>query len=265
MALVFAAFTPHTPLIIPHIGKEHRALLPKTENAFVQLANELYASRPETIIIISAHGQLLPDAFTINQSPSFSVAFHDFGDVVTKLSYKGDIGFAHHLREQLQINEKIILTTDVDLDHGVGVPLYMLMPPFGKSQPHIIPIMYSMLDFERHYSFGMKLQQEICNTTKRIAVIASGELSHRLTKKSPAGYSAKGIEFDQQIQTLLAANKPQKIVSLPPALVEQAGECGFRSLLILLGILNSVNYRPNIMSYEAPFGIGYLAAHFPLA
>jgi aromatic ring-opening dioxygenase LigB subunit len=265
MALTFAAFTPHTPLIIPHIGKEHVTLLEKTTESFEYLANELYASRPDTLIVISAHAQLLPEAFTINLSPAFNISFHDFGDVVTALQFRGDVGFAHHLKERLETSQQVIMSTNEDLDHGIGVPLFKLLEPFGKNPPKLIPIMYSLLSFEHHFSFGVKLQQEILNSTKRIAVLASGELSHRLTKKSPAGYSPKGAEFDNQIKDLLEKNQTKKLLELKPSFVEEAGECGFRSLLILLGILNSMNYSTKMLSYEAPFGIGYLTSYFPLS
>lgn len=264
MPLVFAAFTPHTPLIIPQIGKEHRSLLAKTEKSFSYLADELYSSRPDTILIISAHAELLPDAFTLNLNPSFTINFYDFGDVVTKLSFKSDVGLTHHIKEQLETNESIVLSSQEQLDHGIGVPLYSLLKSFGSQPPKIIPLMYSMLDFKRHFSFGIKLQQEILNSTKRIAVIASGELSHRLTKKSPAGYAPEGKKFDTELQEFLRKKDITAIVDMPMSLVKEAGECGFRSLLILLGILNSINYSVNLLSYEAPFGIGYLTGYFPL-
>jgi len=264
MALVFSAFTPHTPLLLPQIGKDHRSLLKQTAAAFDALQHELYAARPDTIFILSAHGELLPEAFTLNLNPVFTVSFYDFGDVVTKQTYKSDIGLTHHIKEQLETKLPITLVTNPTVDHGVGVPLYMLLEHFGTNVPKIVPIMFSMLDFDAHYSFGMHLQQEIINSTKRIAIIGSGELSHRLTKKSPAGYSPKGKEFDEQVKTLLEANKGPQLVKLPPSLVEQAGECGFRALLIQLGIMNSVNYKTQILSYEFPFGIGYLTVNFQL-
>lgn len=264
MALVFASFTPHTPLITPHIGKEHRSVLKKTDEAFNFLTNELYAAKPDTVLIISAHGDLLPNAFTLNLHPTFTVQFKDFGDLVTKQIYHSDIGLTHHLKEKLETREPITMISTEHVDHGVGVPLIRLLEPFKNFPPKIIPLMYSMLNFEAQYSFGVNLQEIILNSTKRIAVIASGELSHRLTKKSPAGYSPKGEEFDNRIISLLETNRAKDILKIDPTLVDEAGECGFRSLLILLGTINSMNYTSHVLSYEAPFGIGYLTANFYL-
>jgi len=265
MALVFVGFTPYTPLITPNIGKEHQSVLQKTEAAFTYLQNEIYAAKPDTVVIISAHGDILPEAFTLNLSPTFTVHLKEFGDLVTEKKFKGDVGFTYHIREGLETTIPLTLVSTEEVDHGVGVPLLKLLEPFNENTPKIVPVMYSMLNFDEHYSFGVHLQRFILNTTKRIAVVASGELSHRLTKKSPAGFSPRGAEFDQQVKNLLETNKTQLLPKLDSSLVEEAGECGFRSLLILAGILNSINFSTEVLSYEAPFGIGYLVANFKLS
>ena len=46
------------------------------------------------------------------------------------------------------------------------------------------------------------------------------------------------------------------------SLIDEAGECGYRSILILLGIFHELNYRIEVLSYEGPFGVGYLVANF---
>jgi len=43
-------------------------------------------------------------------------------------------------------------------------------------------------------------------------------------------------------------------------LVEEAGECGLRSFVIALGMLDGNSFKSEIISYEGPFGVGYLVA-----
>jgi aromatic ring-opening dioxygenase LigB subunit len=43
-------------------------------------------------------------------------------------------------------------------------------------------------------------------------------------------------------------------------LVQSAGECGLRSIVILMGALDGLKVKPEILSYEGPFGVGYLVA-----
>ncbi|GAI58233.1 unnamed protein product, partial [marine sediment metagenome] len=46
----------------------------------------------------------------------------------------------------------------------------------------------------------------------------------------------------------------------------EAGECGLRSFCFLLGILEAsgIAWQPEILSYQGPFGVGYLVANFKL-
>ena len=52
------------------------------------------------------------------------------------------------------------------------------------------------------------------------------------------------------------------ILNLDEDLIEHAGECGLRSIVILLGALQGLSATPHILSYEGPFGVGYLVASF---
>ena len=54
------------------------------------------------------------------------------------------------------------------------------------------------------------------------------------------------------------------LLKLDPDFIDEAGECGLRSLIILFGILNSIEYTPEVYSYEGPFGVGYLAVNFKI-
>ena len=69
--LVFAGISPHPPLLIPEIGKENLKFVNKTTGALKKLAEELYSTHPETIVIISPHGPMMADAFVFNLSPKF--------------------------------------------------------------------------------------------------------------------------------------------------------------------------------------------------
>lgn len=263
--LVFAGISPHPPLLIPEIGKENLKFVDKTIKGLKELAKELYASQPETIIIISPHGPLLSDAFTLNLNQKFNINFEDFGDLHTRIELLGDIGLTHHYKEIMETEIPVILTSQENLDHGCGVPLYFLTENLDKKKIKIIPVFYSLLDFNTHYQFGRKLQEDILNDTKRIAVVASGDLSHRLTLSAPAGYSHWAKKFDETLIKKIKEKDIKGIMNLDREFIEEAGECGLRSFIILFGILNSINYKPEILSYEGPFGVGYLVVNFHLS
>lgn len=262
MSLVFCAISPHPPVLIPAVGKENLKQLKKTAKAFALLEEELYGSQPETIIIISPHGPLQSEAFTMDLNSEFTADFSDFGDFDTSLTFKGDLGLAYLIREKLETKAPLQLTSENKLDHGTAVPLYFLTRHLPEIK--IIPLYYSGLDREQHFYFGQLLNKEIARSKTRVAVIASGDLSHRLTLDAPAGYSPKGKKFDQKLIKLLEGKETEEILKIDHALTAEAGECGLKSIIILLGILSGVNCQPQLLSYEAPFGVGYLIMNFKL-
>jgi AmmeMemoRadiSam system protein A len=51
---------------------------------------------------------------------------------------------------------------------------------------------------------------------------------------------------------------------LDPVLLEKAAECGFRSVIMLLGTLDQCEFQVRVHSYQGPFGVGYGVASFRL-
>jgi MEMO1 family protein len=262
MSLVFAGIVPHPPILIENIGKENLEHLENTKKAFDFLEQELYSSKPDTIILISPHGPIQPNAFTMNLSPKFTVNFEEFGDFATKLEMEGDVGLAHQIKEKIEVKTPFQAISEEKLDHGCGVPLFMLTKNIKTTK--IIPIYYSGLDYNAHYLFGKNLKNELLKSKKRVAIIASGDLSHRITKNAPAGYSPKGAKFDRKLIDFLTKKKVKNILEMNHDLIHEAGECGLKAIAILMGVLEEVDCRPEKISYEAPFGVGYLVMNFRL-
>lgn len=261
MSLVYAAITPHPPLLIPSIGKDVLKKLDKTKAAMEKMEEELYLAKPDVVIILSAHGCYFADAFTINVSPEYHTDLKEFGDLVTKLNFKGEMNLSSAIREKTK-EEKIPTTmiTEPTLDHGSAIPLFYLTQHLPEVK--ILPIGFSNLDWKTHLDFGYLIKEKILDSNKRVAVIASGDLSHALTTNSPAGFNPAGTKFDEKIQELLAHKNVSGMLQLEADFVNNASECGFRTFLILMGILKNVDYTYRQHSYEAPFGVGYLTANF---
>jgi len=62
----------------------------------------------------------------------------------------------------------------------------------------------------------------------------------------------------------LLKNKARDILDIDQDLVAGAGECGLKSILILLGIMDGIKHDPKLLSYEYPFGVGYMVMDFKL-
>jgi len=261
MSLIFSSIVPHPPILIPEIGKENLRYLKNTQKAYEKLKIKLEKLKPETIIIIS-HNNIQENIFTINLSPRFKANFEEFGNFSVKKEWKGDLGFSAKLSESLETENNLSLVNNENINHAISIPLFLLTENLKNTK--IIPISFSGLNRQKHFEFGKLLKKEIINSEKKIAVVVSGDLSHRLNKKSPGGYSPKAKKFDKKIIDFLLKKKIKKILEIDEDIIRDAQEYGFKSILILLGILHNINFNPKLLSYEAPFGVGYLLMDFQL-
>ena len=260
--LVFACLVPHTPLLIPEVAKENLSLLSDTVKAYQFLEHELYATKPDLIIILSSHAQDTKETFSINQNPKLRVDFKKFGDFLTNLEFNNDIGFGYKIKEAAETKMPVFLSAEADLSYGFAVPLFYLTPHLPKIK--IVAINSAKLAAQTHLSFGEIIKEQIDSSSQRIAVVVAGDLSHRLHQDSPAGFSPRGQEFDQAIMKYLAQADLKSLVALDENLVKEAQECSWRSLLILTSIIKDFNFKAEKLSYQAPFGIGYLTFNFGL-
>lgn len=261
--LVFAAFMPHTPLLVESVGKDNRKKLKKTLQALHKLEEGLARAAPETVVIISAHPTTHATAFSINLHDPYRADLSRFGDLGTDRTFAPDLRLIDGLQRSLRrAGMPVTLDTDHALDHGATVPLLTLFA--DRPAPHVVAVTYSELGPKEHAAFGRALREAIEASNRRIAVIASGDLSHALNKKSPVEPRPEGKAFDDAVCQSVYTVSLSQLLNLEPALVEAAAECAYRPLLMLFGLLEKVAVKPKVLAYEAPFGVGYLTAEFVL-
>ncbi len=262
MPIIHSVITPHSPLLIPSIGKESNKLLEKTINSIKKIEENFYSTQIETLLVISSHSQRDDDTFSISMSEEFEINFKEFGDFANKKTLKGDTFLAHQIKKEIFGENKIRLINKKELNHGAGIPLYLLTENIKNIK--IVPFYCSESSLEEHFLVGEKIQKALMRSNRRIGVIASGDLSHKLTQNAPAGFSPKAIKFDQKIIEHLQNKKNQNLIETNPDLIEEVETEGLKSISLLMGVLNNLNYTPKLLSYEHPFGVGYLTMSFYL-
>lgn len=264
MSLIFGAFVPHSVQLIPNAGAaKDFSLLKKTRLSLEELEGELYTMQPDTLLIISPHSQITPKSFALNLAPEYTSDFSNFGINDIKLTFPGDAALVSAIKEKADaLDVPVNLISQTHLDYGVSVPLYYLTQHLPKIK--IIPISYSQLDYKKHFAFGEILRSVSIESNKRIAIIASGNLSHQLNANSPTGFTPEGPTLDQIILKILNNRNYQDLLKINPQITDAANECGLRSLLILIGALEKSKHETNVLSYESPLGIGNLVTHFCL-
>ncbi len=261
MPLVKACLLPHSPLLIPEIGRSNHAFLQKTLAAYQQIKSELVAAQVETLVIISPHGNLQEDSFIINCAPEMEINFQDFGFIPPKTIVKGDVPLADQLKTQLKTDLPLRSLSQINLDHGSAIPLYLLD---GFKSVIVSPA--EKLDLATHLEFGKKIGAVLANSPKKIGLIASGDLSHRLKRSAPGGYSPKGPKFDNKLIEYLSEPETaeENILKLDQRLILDASECGLKPIVVLLGAMSELTWEPDILAYQTDFGVGYLSIDFQL-
>lgn len=259
MKISFAALVPHSPLLIPEIAKDNYLLVAKTTAAYEKLTAELTASQPETIIVITPHAGNTGKNFSFNSANEFVTDFSELGFLATGRKFKSDLILLQTIKEKLRSDFPIQFLSSEKLDYASSIPLQILAKDLA--QPKIVQLSYSSGTPEEQFLFGKAIGKIIKEGSKNIAVIASGDLSHRLKRNSPAGYSPKGAKFDNKLIEYLNSEQPvENILKMDESIIKNAAECGLKSVLITLGILEGAETKIKTqgLAYQTELGIGYL-------
>ncbi len=265
--LSIVGIAPHPPIIIPEIGRGRLQEAQKTVDGMRALSRGIKAKQPEVLVLITPHGQVVRTGPAILSSARLSGDFGQFGFPNIKVEMETDRELVDILVEEAAGSPvKPVLLSEQDqtskggrlLDHGAMVPLYYLQEA-GVSVRGV-HITISLDSYQDLYQFGQAIKTAIDKRGVSTAVIASGDLSHRLKPGAPAGFNPRGKEFDQRLVDLISERRVGDILNMDQSLIEDAGECGLRPIIMALGILEQTGYDPEIFSYEGPFGVGYMVA-----
>ena len=257
--LVFSGIAPHPPIMVPEVGRESIANVVDSIAAMAELTKRVIDSGAETVILISPHAPLEVDSFVAYEGPEVTADFSNFSAPEIVFTAPVDEELLNAIRKAARSqNYEVTALRERDLDHGTAVPLYFLQRNGFRGR--VVSLGYSFLSNDDHLRFGSCIRNAVEEVGRRVAFIASGDLSHRLKPRAPAGYNPEAHVFDDQVVEALRSNVPQRIVEIDYSLRKLAGECGYRSMLVAIGASSNLPLSCEVLSYEAPFGVGYLVA-----
>jgi aromatic ring-opening dioxygenase LigB subunit len=247
---------PHPPLLIPEVGGTARGKIAATVSAMQKLAESV--GQPETIVVISPHADDFGRAHAVKTAVRLRGDFGRFRCPEAAYSYDNDVQFAELLLALAGDYRKISMVPDGGdvLDWGVLVPLSFLRPDRIVSLSVVGP-------YAEHRTLGQLVRRCAEELGRDTLFLASGDLSHALIHGAPAPYDPRGKLFDDEVVSLLGVGDFPGLTRIEPVLLEGAAECGLRSFVALGGFLgDDATVDPEILSYEGPFGVGYLVARF---
>jgi AmmeMemoRadiSam system protein A len=254
--------------MIPQIGGRELQQVTKTVEGMQQLAREIARRSPDVLVVITPHGNIFRDAISILGNPQLTGNLGQFGQSRLVYHHPNSLEFLEVLQIRAGADHiPVVAITSAedkhrlnpDLDHGIIVPLHYLEEAGLKDIP-LLAISYGMISLPELYRFGMLIREAADELGLKVVVLASGDMSHRLKSDGPYTFHPDGPVFDQQVKELISRGQTMELLRMPAELRDNAGECGYRSLVIMMGSLDGYDYKPYVFSYEGPFGVGYMVA-----
>jgi aromatic ring-opening dioxygenase LigB subunit len=252
---------PHPPIIVPEVGRGRERDASATVGGIDKIMKRLgKMGKPDRILLASPHQPYISGCLAINKTGFLKGSFASFGAPSITFDLRTDLDSADSLRGFLSaagVPVSFSESADMTRDQGSTVPLYFLKKAYGEL-PHVVLVSPIGLDAASAHGLGQALARfdDGCSW----GFIASGDLSHRLKPGAPAGFSPDGGRFDLAVVESVGKCDASIILNLPERVVEDAGECGMRSALALVGLVSSLGGKIDVLSYEGPFGVGYCNA-----
>jgi len=256
-----AVFMCHAPIVVPSMGGSRAECCKATTEAMQSAAEELANTKPDRVIVFNPHTICFPNAYTcIDMPSSIHGSFKAFGRPDLKAEFPSESRFYKYLARSATDNHFAIEIQEMEeLDHGAMVPLWFLQNAGFKGPVCVLGFPWRSTQ-EAHTEFGRFLRQACGRYEGRAAIIASGDGSHRLQHGAPSGYHPRACEFDKAFKELVETGELLNASRLPVDLRDLAAEDSSESMAIAAGAIGDTVPNARVLSYEAPFGVGYLVA-----
>ena len=258
MPILAGFMVPHPPLIVPAVGRGGEAEIEETTRAYERVAEEIAALKPETIIITSPHSIMYADYFHISPRDGAKGSFANFR--APEVSFREDydtelVEAICDLAAESDFPAGTMGERDRSLDHGTMVPLYFIEQKYRGFK--IVRIGLSGLPLEDHYRFGQMISKAVDQTGRRVVMVASGDLSHKLQDYGPYGYTPEGPEYDARIMDVMGRTAFGELLDFSDDFCDKAAECGHRSFVIMAGAMDGRAVKAEILSHQDVTGVGY--------
>ena len=260
MSILGAVMVPHPPIILPEIGRGEEKKIRATTEAYQKAMAFAASLQPETVIITSPHSVMYSDYFHISPGMDAEGDFRRFRARNVRIRADYDYELVHTLCgicDRDDFPAGTMGERDPGLDHGTMIPLYFLNQHLDPGSYRVVRIGLSGLPLTDHYQLGQKILEAVEKTDRRVVLIASGDLSHKLKKDGPYGLDENGPVYDERIMDVMGRAQFDELLDFDETFCERAAECGHRSFVIMAGALDGKAVRAHRLSHEGTFGVGY--------
>jgi hypothetical protein len=262
MPLVAAVACAHTPQLLVRPPTEDRALVLRVHAAFARIKGILAAARPDAIAVVA--GDHI-EGFFLDAVPALGVFV---GAEVSGRFGRYRYTFPVHeplaraiLEQGIERGFDLLYTQDVRLDYAFYVPLHFTMP---EPAVPIVPLYVNVYlppqpTPRRCYAWGQALRAILDARPERVALLASGGMSHF---PGTDRYDSPDYEFDRRLLQMLAEGRGPAAAALTGDELAKSGNVELRTWVTLLGAVGGV--RAEVLCYEPSWHHGNAVVAWPL-
>lgn len=259
MPIPCAVLMCHAPIVIPAIGQARAGQCARTTDAMRRAAARLVAHAPDVLVVVSPHAPRERTRWGVCADAALSGDFGRFGVPEVAAQLPGAPAAADALaRAAYDLRLATWNLPGRDLDHGSLVPLHFVREAGWSGPTLLVALPYPGTDTETMMGRAIAAAAEARG--ERWAVLASGDMSHRLLPDAPAGFHPRAREFDARFRECVAAGDLRSACDIDAGLRDLAAEDVVDSCAVAAGAVDFDTTGHELLAYEGPFGVGYLEA-----
>jgi AmmeMemoRadiSam system protein A len=244
MSTCFSALMCHAPIVVPAVGGARGELCARTTRAMREVAERAVASAPDRLVLVSPH------------TPRHLIAWGAWTG-----RHRGDLAAfgAPEVAVELPDAPEVAAAVGAEpvqgteLDHGAMVPLAFLWEAGWRGPTALLGLPWDEApDSEA-------VGRAVAALPGRTAVIASGDMSHRLKPGAPSGFDPRAQGFDDAFVAGLRAEDWAAAAAAEQRSI--AAEDVVDSARVAMAAAPGPR-NAEVLSYEGPWGVGYTEAVF---
>lgn len=272
MALTYACIAPHGSELIPSLAKPGEKRFSETRKGMRVLASSIVATKPDTIVIASPHNLRLVNNIAVVVSENSTGTLRTAPKRAVTVKAKCNVELAKELLNAARAKSLPVVgvnygtfegpTSDVPMDWGTLVPLWFVLQEKRLRTRILIVAPSREIPIQQNVDFGIVLAKVLKRKKNRFVFIASADQAHTHAQSGPYGFNKAASEFDQTVVRVIKSNSVGSLMRLDSRLVENAKPDSLWQMAMLAGVLDQVEMRPTLVSYEVPTYYGMVCAGF---
>lgn len=248
-ALAFAGGCSHVPDLLARPEIDPADAVERLLAGFARLAEDIAAAQLDVLLVTAdCHFQKFGGAATVvgtGASHVGSMSFFQRPDLDLELT--GHPQLANLIVQAMHASlREVEAAPRVDLDHGLIVPLRLVLP---RPDLPVIPIITQPARGFSPFAareFGQIVRSVVADSGLRVGILATGGLSHWL---DPGKFGHVDVEFDTYLLQTIQAGRGSDLSQLEPYALLDHGQYEFLNWLIMLGLVGP-GVRGNVYAYE---------------